>query len=77
MSRKAINRWAVVNHIDPSSSLLSLLYSASSSIFVMASLSDDPIAGEYVLSRSQVAEIGQRLKEALQKEYSTGHDSTD
>lgn len=57
LSDSSIKRWALANGIDAETRLVKLLHSASATFFTMANHSDDPIAGEYGLSRSNLAEI--------------------
>jgi len=61
MSQKGIARWTAVNGIDTSSRLVQLLDSASRRIFVMANLSDDPIASEYRMNQDEVIRIGHTI----------------
>ena len=70
LTDKAIQRWSIANGINPQRSLVQLLKSASSEVFVMANHSDDPIAGAYVLSRRRV----QAIKTDIEAELSQWSD---
>ena len=68
LNRKALQRWASVNHIDASTRLVKLLNAASAQIFVMANHSDDPVAGTYVITRERVNAIENQIREELDRE---------
>jgi hypothetical protein len=61
LTTKAIERWSSANSIGASSQIVQLLNAASSRIFTMANWSDDPIAGEYILSEQEVSAIGEEI----------------
>ena len=65
LNSKAIQRWITVNHLDAATRLVTLLDEASSRIFVMANLSDDPIAADYKLTREQVDSLELNIREEL------------
>ena len=65
LNSKAIDRWVLSNHIDPSAPVVRLLRQASSRIFEMANHSDDPICGMYRVSSSELTFIGEAIRAAI------------
>lgn len=68
----AIQRWASINGLDTSTTIVKLLHSASVQIFVMANHSDDPIAGTAALSKQMVLVLARQVQEELSNWNSPG-----
>jgi hypothetical protein len=65
LTPSAIQRWASVNNVDPSSRLARLLNSASAEIFVMANHSEDQVANVYAVSKQRVESIAAQVATEL------------
>src|SRR5947209_6459539 len=56
LSRKAVDRWTIVNEIDPNAQIVSLIKAASGKLFFLANKSQEQISEDY---RSVSREIEQ------------------
>ena len=65
LSASAIDRWAAVNQLDPSSKLTALLKAVSSELFFMATRSQEPVSNEYELRRKNILEAVAALENAV------------
>ncbi len=55
LSRKAIDRWVGVNHLDPKSQLVELIEAASSKLSFLANKSQEQVSEEYAAVTSEIA----------------------
>ena len=65
LSLSAIDRWAAVNQLGPSSELVTLLRKVSSELFFMATRSQEPVSAEYELRRQRILEFVTALETAV------------
>lgn len=65
LSASAIDRWAAVNQLGPSSELVTLLKKVSSELFFMATRSQEPVSTEYELRRQLVIDAVTSLENAV------------
>ena len=61
LSSGAIDRWARVNGIGPSSDLLCYIQEAASKLFFLANKSQEQITAEYLLLSVEVSELIKRI----------------
>jgi hypothetical protein len=54
LSSKAIDRWVVVNRIDPNSALLGMVKDVSAKLFFLANKSQDQVSEQYQLVRAEI-----------------------
>jgi hypothetical protein len=57
LSRKAIDRWILANHIDAQSRLVSLIYETSEKLFFLANKSQEQVSEEYEMVSSEIARL--------------------
>jgi hypothetical protein len=62
LSRKAIERWAGVNGIDPKSPLVTLVEAASSKLFFLANKSQEQVSEEYQATASEISLIAKAIE---------------
>jgi hypothetical protein len=65
LSRKAIDRWAAVNRLDPKSPLVALVEAASSKLFFLANKSQEHISDEYKATASEIALIAKAIESEI------------
>lgn len=65
LSSSAIDRWAAVNQLSPSSNLVTLIKQVSSELFFMATRSQEPVSDEYELRRERIIEAVSLLENAV------------
>ncbi len=61
LSRKAIERWTTMNHLDPKSPLVTLVEGASSKLFFLANKSQEQISEQYKTTTSEIALIAKAI----------------
>lgn len=61
LSSGAIDRWARVNGIDPSSDLSRAIYESASKLFFLANKSQEQVTDEYRLLSADVYDLTQRI----------------
>lgn len=66
LSAHAIERWTLVNRLEPKSELIQLIKRISSELFFMATRSQEPVSNEYQLRRKQIIDSVAALENALQ-----------
>jgi hypothetical protein len=57
LSRKAIERWVLINRIDPDCDLVGLVYRASEALYFLANKSQEQISEEYKLISENFASL--------------------
>jgi hypothetical protein len=57
LSRKAIDRWVLANHIDSESRLVSLIKEASAKLFFLANKSQEQVSEEYKAVSTEIESI--------------------
>jgi hypothetical protein len=62
LSRKAIDRWAAVNSVDPKSRIVTLVEAASSKLFFLANKSQEQVSEEYKATASEIALIARAIE---------------
>jgi hypothetical protein len=62
LSSKAIERWIVVNRVDPRSALVVLIKTASSKLFFLSNKSQDQVSEEYRAVASEIALVARAIK---------------
>jgi hypothetical protein len=62
LSSKAIERWIVVNRIDPKSSLVALVKTASLKLFFLSNKSQDQVSEEYRAVASEIALVARAIE---------------
>ena len=62
LSSKAIERWVIVNRIDPDSHVVELVKSASLKLFFLANKSQEQISDEYKMVSSEFVEILKKIE---------------
>lgn len=67
MSKKAIQRWVVINKINPESNLVELITIASSKLFFLSNKSQEQISDQYNLIFSEIVNISEKIKEEVEK----------
>ena len=65
LSSNAIERWAVVNRLEPTSEIVRLLRRISSELFFMATRSQEPVSAEYELQRQRIVDTESALENAV------------
>lgn len=65
LSSNAIERWAVVNRLEPTSEIVRLLRQISSELFFMATRSQEPVSEEYELRRQRIVDSVSALENAV------------
>jgi hypothetical protein len=65
LSANAIERWALVNRIEPTAEVVRLLRRISSELFFMATRSQEPVTREYELRSKQIVESVSALENAV------------
>jgi hypothetical protein len=66
LSKKAIDRWIVLNKIEAHSSLANLVADVSSKLFFLANKSQDQISEEYQLVRSEIIAARDAIVRAIE-----------
>lgn len=61
LSSGAIDRWARINGIDPSSDLSQAIYESASKLFFLANKSQEQVTDEYRLLSADVYDLTQRI----------------
>lgn len=61
LSSGAIDRWARVNGVDPSSALSQAVYESASKLFFLANKSQEQVTDEYRLLSAEVYDLTQRI----------------
>lgn len=61
LSSGAIDRWARVNGVDPSSDLSQAVYESARKLFFLANKSQEQITDEYRLLSAEVYDLTQRI----------------
>jgi hypothetical protein len=62
LSSKAIERWIVVNRIDPKLPLVALVKTASSKLFFLSNKSQDQVSEEYRAVASEIALVARAIE---------------
>lgn len=57
LSKKAIERWVLKNHLEPNSSMVSLVFRASEKLFFLANKSQEQISDEYKTIEAEIKSI--------------------
>lgn len=65
LSRKAIERWVVENHIESNSCLVSLIVSASEKLFFLANKSQEQVSEEYRTIEAELESIYKAIEVEL------------
>ncbi len=65
LSRKAIERWTSVNHIEPESHLVGLVTAASAKLFFLANKSQEQISDEYKNTSLEIEAISRRIEHEI------------
>lgn len=65
LSSDAIDRWAQMNRLDPTSKLVVLVKRISSELFFMATRSQEPVSSEYELRRKQILDAVSELEASI------------
>ena len=65
LSAKAIERWCLVNQLDPESKVPKLLTAASARLFFLANKSQEQISPEYIEKSKQIDEIATELDQCV------------
>ena len=65
LSRKAIDRWASANHLDPKSELVELIEAASSKLFFLANKSQEQVSEEYAAATSEIALLARVIESKI------------
>lgn len=67
LSSSAIERWAVVNRIEPTSEIVRLLRQVSSELFFMATRSQEPVSAEYEIRLQRIVDSVLALENAVEQ----------
>ena len=62
LSSKAIDRWIVVNRIDPEAQLVKLIKIASAKLFFLANKSQEQVSEEYKIVSSEIASLTKTIE---------------
>ena len=62
LSSNAIERWIVVNRIDPEAPLVKLIKAASATLFFLANKSQEQVSEEYKIASSEIASIARAIE---------------
>lgn len=65
LADKAINRWAINNHIEPNDSVIDLLREISGKLFFLANKSQEQITEEYSKISEHVGRLINELRDKL------------
>ena len=65
LSSNAIERWALVNRLEPRSEIVQLLRRVSSELFFMATRSQEPVSTEYKLRRQRILDSVSALENSV------------
>lgn len=65
LSKKAIERWIHVNHIDPTSEVLRILMMISDKLFFLANKSQEQVSEAYKTVSSEIASLRNDLSKTL------------
>jgi hypothetical protein len=67
LSSKAIDRWILVNRLDPDSPLVALVKNVSAKLFFLANKSQEQVTDEYTAVRAEIV----AACDAIEKELET------
>jgi hypothetical protein len=62
LSAKAIERWVVVNRLDPNAKLVQLVRVAAAKMFFLANKSQEQVSEEYRTASDEIFEIADAIK---------------
>src|ERR1700728_3660226 len=62
LSSKAIERWIVVNRIDPEAQLVKLVKMVSAKLFFLANKSQEQVSEEYTTVSTEIASIARTIE---------------
>jgi predicted transcriptional regulator len=62
LSSKAIERWVSVNQVNPESSLVELIRTASAKLFFLANKSQEQISEKYKMISKEIADISKTIE---------------
>jgi hypothetical protein len=65
LSRKAIDRWAITNRLDPKSRLVALVETTSSKLFFLANKSQEQVSEEYAATASEIALLARAIESEI------------
>lgn len=65
LSRKAIERWALKNRVDPQASITQLLVEASAKLFFLANRSQEQVSEEYQTASRDISALAAAIEANL------------
>lgn len=65
LSAKAIERWVLVNRIDPKATFVELVSAASAKLFFLANKSQEQISPEYQAASAEIDSIAKAIESEL------------
>jgi len=65
LSSKAIDRWVLVNHVDPESRLVHLVKIASEKLFFLANKSQETISPEYKAVSAEISTLTKKIESEM------------
>jgi hypothetical protein len=65
LSRRAIERWASTNRLDPKSRLVTLVEATSSKLFFLANKSQEQVSEEYTAISGEIALLAKAIESEI------------